>query len=86
MKTLHQQGQKTANLCQRYGVAQETIQHLHQCTHEGSRGIWTAAVYALQKWLEAQNTDPEIVIILADAIFNIAGERNDLPQCLNLII
>ena len=43
-------------------------------------------VDALRKWIEAQNTDPDIEILLADKRLYIAGERNDLPQCPNLTL
>ena len=59
---------------------------MYQCTHGGNRGIWTASVYALQKWLEAWNTDPDIIILLASTIFYISGERNNLTQFPNLTL
>ena len=40
----------------------------------------------LQKWLEARNMDPNIAIILVDTTLYIAGERNDLIQCPNIIL
>ena len=32
----------------------------------------------------ARNTDPDIMILLVEALLYIRGERNDLPQCLNI--
>ena len=75
---LQQKGQATTNLFPRCEETPKTIQHLYQCTHEGSCSQWKALVDALWKWIEAQNTDPDIVILLADALLYIAVERNDL--------
>ena len=86
MTILQRQGHVTTNLCPCYGVTTETIQHLYQCTHKGSRGRWTASVEALRKWIEAWNTDPYIAIILADTLLYIVGEINDPTQCRNLTL
>ena len=86
MKTLHLQGHLTTKMFPLYGVTLETIQHLYQCNHEGSHRIWTASVDVLRKWLKAQNMEPDIAIILGNALLCIAGERNDLTQCPNLTL
>ena len=51
--------------------------------HKGISGRWTASVDALKKWLETQNTDPDIATLFVDEILYIVGEGNDLPQCTN---
>ena len=79
-------GHATTNLCPRCGVTTNTIEHMFQCTHTGSYGRWTVSVDALRKWLEDRNTDPYIVILLANALLYIAGEINDLPQFPNLAL
>ena len=86
MKILQRRGHATANLCPRCRVTPETIQHVYQCTHKLSRGRWIVSVDALRKWNEARNTNPDIVILLAKKRLYIVGERNDLPQCLNLTL
>ena len=58
MAILQWQGYASTNLCPCCGTVPETIQHIYQCNHEVSWGRWTASVYALQKWLETQNMDP----------------------------
>ena len=45
-----------------------------------------ALVDALHKWIEDWNTDPDITILLADALLYIVGEKNDLFQCPNLTL
>ena len=84
MIILKQQGHATTNFCPRCGLASEKIQHMYQCTHKRSRGIWTASLDTLRVWIKARNKDPYIAIILADKLLYIAGERNDLPQCSHL--
>ena len=86
MTILQQQGHATTNLCPCCGVTPETIQHIYQCTREGSRYRRTASVNALRKWLKACNMDPDIVILLDGALLYIAGEINDLPQYPNLTL
>ena len=86
MTILQQQGNATTNLCPCCGVTPETIQHIYQCTREGSRYRRTASVNALRKWLKACNMDPDIVILLDGALLYIAGEINDLPQYPNLTL
>ena len=65
---INQQVHTSTNLWPNWGLAQETIQHLYQCTHEGSRGRWTASVDALRKWIKEWNTDPDTEIILVDVL------------------
>ena len=86
MKIPQQQVHATKNLCLRCGLDLDTIQHLYQLTQEEIHGIWTASVYALQKWLKARNMDPDIAILLVNTLLYIIGERNDLPQCLNITL
>ena len=57
---------------------------MYQYTHEGSHGRWTASVYALRKWLETWNTDPDITTLFTGALLYITGKVNYLPQCPNL--
>ena len=64
MTILQQQGHASSNICPLCGMIPETIQHMHQCTHEGSCVGRTASVDAFQKWLETRNTDPDIMIFL----------------------
>ena len=82
MTILKQRGQATTNLCPRCGLDTETIQHLYQCTHEVIHSSWTASVDTLRKWLEDWNTDPDIEIILADALF-IYCRRNKWPATMS---
>ena len=86
MTILQRQLHAKTNLCLWCGINTETIQHHYKCTHKGIRNRWTASVDALKKRLEYRNTDPDIAIVLAIAPLYIAGERNDLPQCLNLTL
>ena len=75
MKIMKQQGHTTTNLWHRYGLAPQKIQHLYQCTYKGSRGIWTATLVALRKWLKAWNTDPDITICFYPQIFIYCRKR-----------
>ena len=47
MTILQQQGHATTNLCPCCDVTLDMIQKLHQYTHKGSRGKYTAFVDAL---------------------------------------
>ena len=86
MTIIYRRGHATTNLCPRFGVTPETIHHLYQCTYKGSSDIWTALVDALCKSLKARNTEPDIVIVSADALLYTLWERNNLPQCPNLTL
>ena len=86
MTILQRKGYATTNLRPRCGLDPDTILHMYQFTHKGSRGRWTASVEALRKCLEDRNMDPDIAIILSDTLLYIAGEINDLPQCPNITL
>ena len=86
MTILQQWGYASTNLYQRCGTVLETMHHMYQCIHEGSRGRWTASVEVLRKWLETRNIDPKISALFVDALLYIAGEVNFLPQCPKLAL
>ena len=86
MKILQKQVHTTTNLCPRFVITPETIQHIYQCIHKIIRNRWTLLVDALHKWIKVRNTDPDISILLADTLLYIVGKINDLPQCPNLIL
>ena len=61
-KILQRRGHASNNLYPGCGISPVTIQNMYQCTYEGSCVICIVTVYALRKWLEKQNMDPEILI------------------------
>ena len=74
----------STNLCPLCGILPGKIHRICQCTHKVSRGRCTASVYIFWKWLETRNMDPDISTHFINVLIYIAGEGNDLPQCLNL--
>ena len=80
MTIIQQKGHATTNFFSRCVLEMEMIQHLYQFTYKGSCDIWTVSVDILRKWSKAQNTDPNISIILVDTLLYIVVEINDLPQ------
>ena len=86
MTILQLQVHATTNLLPRCGITPETIKHLYQCSHKGSRGRWAELVDALQKFLEDQNADSDIATLLSNALLYIAGEINDLTKCTNITL
>ena len=86
MTFIQRQGHATTNLFPRYDITLVIIQHLYQCTHKGIRDRWTNSVDTLRKWLEAQNTDPYIAVLLDKSLLYIVGERNDLTQWPSLTV
>ena len=86
MTILHRRLHATTNLCPWCGLSPDTIQHMYQCIHKGSRWRWTVPVDALLKWIKDQNMDPEIAILLAGTLLYIVGERSYLTQCMNLTL
>ena len=86
MTILQQQRHASTNLCMFCGLVTEITQHIYQCTHKGICDISTASVDTLHKWLDKQNTDPNINTLFKNTLVYIAEEGNDLPQCPNLAL
>ena len=73
MTILLQKIHSSTNLCPQCVVVPGEIYHIYQCTHNGSRGVCTASVYALRKWLETRKMDLDISTIFVNALLYIAG-------------
>ena len=86
VKFLQKQGHASTNLCLRCGTVPEKYSI---CINAPMREVAAYVKHQYKpfwKWLEMQNTDPDITTFFAHTLLYIAGEGNDLTQCPNLAL
>ena len=65
--------------CPRYGQANETVEHVMKCPQLEARETWNEAIGELRNWMEKNNSEPEMTVIICSTLV-AWGNLRPLPS------